>query len=92
MAEALAFGLLVALAEPLNIASDVAKVAAGIDHVDTATETTAALRQWLGMTPGARRQMAERGLKLFCERFDFASIAKNILILLEEAVLEASRK
>ncbi|QNI86964.1 putative alpha-glycosyltransferase/ family 4 [Synechococcus sp. ROS8604] len=92
VAEALACGLPVAISEPVNIAADVAQAGAGIVHVDTALGTEEALRQWLAMTPMAKVEMAERGRQLFFERFDFASVAKNILPLLEEAVLEASRK
>ena len=86
VAEALACGLPVAIAEPVNIASDVAASGAGIVHADTAAGTTAALNQWLAMAPAARAQMAERGKQLFVERFDFASLAKNLLPVLKDAV------
>ena len=79
VAEALACGLPVAIAEPVNIAADVAAAEAGIVHADTAAGTTAALRQWLTMTQAARVEMAERGRQLFAERFDFASVARNLV-------------
>ena len=86
VAEALACGLPVAISEPVNIAADVAQAGAGIVHVDTALGTEEALRQWLAMTPWARKEMAERCLKLFTERFDFASVARNLIPVLEESI------
>ena len=86
VAEALACGLPVAISEPANIAADVAQAGAGIVHVDTALGTEEALRQWLAMTPWARKEMAERCLKLFTERFDFASVARNLIPVLEESI------
>jgi glycosyltransferase involved in cell wall biosynthesis len=82
VAEALACGLPVAIAEPVNIASEVAAAGAGLVHPDTLAGTTAALRQWLAMTPAERAAMAERAAALFRERFDFASVANNLLPVL----------
>jgi glycosyltransferase involved in cell wall biosynthesis len=83
VAEALACGLPVAIAEPVNIASEVAAAGAGLVHPDTLAGTTAALRQWLAMTPAERAAMAERAAALFRERFDFASVANNLLPVLK---------
>lgn len=90
VAEALACGLPVAIAEPVNIATDVALAGAGIVHADTAQATTAALQQWLATTPVVRADMGARGRELFAERFDFASVARNLIPLLESAVKESS--
>jgi glycosyltransferase involved in cell wall biosynthesis len=90
VAEALACGLPVAIAEPVNIATDVAAAGAGIVHAYTAAGTTAALRQWLAMAPAARAEMGERGRQLFAERFDFASVARNLIPVLEAAVRSRS--
>lgn len=90
VAEALACGLPVAIAEPVNIAMDVAQAGAGIVHADTAPGTAAALQQWLATKPAARAEMGARGRKLFAERFDFASVAKNLIPVLESAVQESS--
>jgi glycosyltransferase involved in cell wall biosynthesis len=90
VAEALACGLPVAIAEPVNIATDVAQAGAGIVHADTAAATTAALQQSLATTPAARAEMGARGRKLFAERFDFASVAKNLIPVLETGVKESS--
>jgi len=92
VAEALACGLPVAIAEPVNIATDVAAAGAGIVHADTAAGTTAALRQWLAMTPAARSEMGERGMQLFADRFDFASVAKNLMPVCESAVRSRPRR
>ena len=92
VAEALACGLPVAIAEPVNIAADVAAAGAGIVHADTAAGTTAALRKVLAMTPAARSEMGERGMQLFAERFDFASVAKNLMPVFEAAVRSRPRR
>jgi glycosyltransferase involved in cell wall biosynthesis len=82
VAEALACGLPVAIAEPVNISSEVAAAAAGLIHADSAAGTTGALRQWLALPAGEQAQMGRRGLQLFQERFDFASVARNLLPVL----------
>jgi len=82
VAEALACGLPVAIAEPVNIASEVAAAAAGLVHADTAAGITDALRQWLALPAGEQAQMGKRGLQLFQEHFDFASVALNLLPVL----------
>ena len=86
VAEALACGLPVVIAEPVNIAADVAASDAGIVHFDTVEGTTSALRHWVQMSPAERTEMGERGRKLFAERFDFASVAKNLIPLFENAL------
>ena len=85
VAEALACGLPVALAEPVNIASEVAAAAAGLVHADTAVATTEALRQWLALPAAEQAQMGQRGLQLFQERFDFVSVARHLLPVLRGA-------
>ncbi|QNI66432.1 glycosyltransferase [Synechococcus sp. BMK-MC-1] len=86
VAEALACGLPVAIAEPVNIATDIVRAAAGIVYADTASSTEEALRRWLSMTPQSRGEMGRRGLQLFIERFDFASVAKNLIPVLSEQI------
>jgi glycosyltransferase involved in cell wall biosynthesis len=83
VAEALACGLPVAIAEPVNIAAEVAAAVAGLVHVDTAAGTREALRQWLALPAAEQAQMGNRGLQLFNERFDFASVARNLLPVLQ---------
>ena len=88
VAEALACGLPVAISEPVNIAADVAQARAGIVHADTSESTQEALRQWLAMTSPAQSEMGERGRQLFSKCFDFESVSKRLLLLLEESVPE----
>ncbi len=85
VAEALACGLPVAIAEPVNISAEVSTSRAGLVHADTADDTTGALRQWLAFSVGEKAQMGRRGLQLFQKRFDFASVARTLLPVLEAA-------
>ena len=85
VAEALSCGLPVAIAEPVNIACEVAAAGAGLVHADTAVGTTEALRQWLVMPAQEKASMGQRSEQLFRERFDFASVARNLLPVLEAA-------
>jgi glycosyltransferase involved in cell wall biosynthesis len=82
VAEALACGLPVAIAEPVNIAEEVSAAGAGLVHADTVESTTEALRRWLALTAGEKQQMGLRGEQLFRERFDFASVARALLPVL----------
>jgi hypothetical protein len=52
-------------------------------HADTVAGTTEALREWLVLPAEEKEQMAWRGSQLFCERFDFASVANNLVALLQ---------
>ena len=92
VAEALGCGLPVAIAEPVNIAIDVAAAGAGIIHADTAAGTAEALRRWLAMSSTARAKMGERGLQLFAERFNFASVARNLIPVLEDPIRSRSTR
>jgi glycosyltransferase involved in cell wall biosynthesis len=82
VAEALACSVPVAIAEPVNIASEVAAAGAGLVHIDTISGTTASLRQWLAMTEHERLAMASQALELFRAKFDFGSVAANLLPIL----------
>jgi glycosyltransferase involved in cell wall biosynthesis len=82
VAEALACGLPVAIAEPVNIAAEVASAGAGLVHPDTVAGTTESLRRWLVLAGGDKQQMSLRGEQLFLERFDSASVAQSLLSLL----------
>ncbi|MCP9929761.1 glycosyltransferase [Cyanobium sp. AMD-g] len=82
VAEALACGLPVAIAEPVNISAEVAAAGAGLVHDDTVAGTTEALRQWLALPTQDRAQMGLRAERLFREQFDFASVARQLLPVL----------
>jgi glycosyltransferase involved in cell wall biosynthesis len=86
VAEALACGLPVAIAEPVNISAEVAAAGAGLVHDDTVAGTTAALRQWLALPADQQGQMGLGGEQLFREHFDFVSVARNLLPVLEAAI------
>jgi glycosyltransferase involved in cell wall biosynthesis len=86
VAEALACGLPVEFAEPVNISSDVAAARTGLVHADTAAGTTGALGRWLTLSDGEKQQMGVGGEELFRVRFDFASMARNLLSVLEAAI------
>lgn len=86
VAEALACGLPVAIAEPVNISAEVAAAGAGFVHADTVVGTTETLRQWLALSVEARTQMGVRAEQLFNRQFDFASVAGNLLPVLEAAI------
>ena len=82
VAEALACGLPVAIAEPVNISGEVAETGAGLVHDDTVAGTTAALQQWLALTPATRSAMGARSLALFTERFEIGAAARDLRDLL----------
>ena len=86
VAEALACGLPVAIAEPVNISAEVATARAGLVHVDNTAGTTAALRQWLALPTAEHVQMGRRGAQLFADSFDFASVACALMPVLESAI------
>jgi hypothetical protein len=86
VAEALACRLLVAIAEPVNISTGVAAARGGLVHLDTAAGTTWALRRWLTLPDWEKQQMGVRGEELFRERFDYDSVALNLLPVLEAAI------
>jgi glycosyltransferase involved in cell wall biosynthesis len=86
VAEALACGLPVEFAEPVNISSDGAAARTGLVHADTAAGTTGALGRWLTLSDGEKQQMGVGGEELFRVRFDFASMARNLLSVLEAAI------
>jgi glycosyltransferase involved in cell wall biosynthesis len=83
VAEALACGLPVAIAEPVNISAEVAAAGAGLVHADTAAATTEALRRWLRLPEPERAAMGSRAERLFREQFDFASVARHLLPVLK---------
>ena len=92
VAEALACGLPVAIAEPVNISAEVAAAGAGLVHGDTTAGTTAALHQWLALPAAEQAQMGRRGAQLFADSFDFASVAGALMPVLESAIANNHRQ
>lgn len=86
VAEALACGLPVAIAEPVNISGEVAAAGAGLVHADTVEGTTAALRQWLELPPRARQEMGGRAEALFGDRFEIHAAASQLRDLLRSSI------
>ena len=61
VAEVLACDLPVAIAEPVNISTEVAAARAVLMHADTAVGITGALLRWLTLHDGEKQQMGEGG-------------------------------
>jgi glycosyltransferase involved in cell wall biosynthesis len=83
VAEALACGLAVSISDQVNIASGITKARAGLVHTDTLRGTQAALTEWLKMSTIEQEEMRKRGLNLFKERFDFSSVATNLVPIIK---------
>ena len=86
VAEALACGLPVSIAQPVNISAEVAEARAGLVHDDTVAGTVEALQRWLELSADQREQMGFRAEQLFRQMFNFASVSRNLLPVLEAAV------
>lgn len=84
VAEALACRLPVAIADTVNISSDVALAKAGLVHADTLAGTTNALRTWLLTDSVQRESMAIQALRLFRRKYDITSVADSLLEILYE--------
>ena len=83
VAESLACGLPVSISDSVNIASDVASASAGIVHAPTVEGTKAALQHWLQMSYSSRVQMSRNSIDLFDSMFNFASVAGNLVSVLQ---------
>jgi glycosyltransferase involved in cell wall biosynthesis len=82
VAEALACGVPVAIAEPVNISTQVSKVGAGLVHPDTVQGTTDALRRWNAMQVHQKVHMGQLAKQLFANQFDSTSVAKKLVPVL----------
>lgn len=85
VAEALACGLPVAIAETVNISSDVAFADAGLVHADTLAGTSHALQKWLLADAVKRMFMATKAISLFRQKYEVSSVAKSLLEVLGES-------
>jgi hypothetical protein len=70
----------------MNISTELADASAGRVQADTAAGTTGALLRRLTLPYGEKQQMGVRGEELFRVRFDFVSVASNLLPVLEAAI------
>ena len=89
VAEALACGRPVLLADKVNIAEDIAEDRAGLMELDTADGTLHLLKRWIAMTPEERVAMGKRARQCFHDRYDMRENAKAIIRLFEAATAPA---
>ncbi len=85
VAEALACGRAVLLADKVNIAEEIADDHAGLMELDTPDGTLNLLRRWIGMTVEERQAMGQRAYECFHRRYDMSENAKAIIRLFENA-------
>ena len=83
VAEALACGLPVSIADPVNISREVLEAGAGLVHADTVGGTSEALQQWLSLSEADRAQMGRRGRELFERSFEIGASARDLKALME---------
>jgi glycosyltransferase involved in cell wall biosynthesis len=87
VAEALACGRPVLLADKVNIAEDIAEDGAGLMEEDTPDGTLRLLTRWIAMSPEERKAMGERACSCFHHRYDMRENAKAIIRLFETATI-----
>ena len=85
VAEALACGKPVLLADKVNIADDIAKDRAGLVEPDTAEGTLRLILRWISMTAEERKEMAEQACQCYHRRYDMRENARAIIKLFEAA-------
>jgi glycosyltransferase involved in cell wall biosynthesis len=78
VAEAMACGRAVLLADKVNIAAEIATDGAGLMEPDTQAGTDALLQRWIAMTPEERGAMGAQALETFGRRYDMRSNAETI--------------
>ena len=92
VAEALACGTPVLLADKVNIAEDIANDGAGFMELDTLEGTINLLRRWIALPPEEKAAMSERAKDCYERRYDMQENAKAILRIFESAALEFSAR
>ena len=90
VAEALACGKPVLLADKVNIAEDIAEDGAGLMESDTPEGTLRLLQRWIGMTVAQRQSMAKLASECFYRRYDMRENADSILRLFGPATVPRS--
>jgi glycosyltransferase involved in cell wall biosynthesis len=83
LAEALACGKPVLLADKVNIAKDLAEDGAGLMELDSPDGTLRLLQAWIAMSEQARKEMAEKARQCFRLRYDMRANAKMIMRVFE---------
>jgi glycosyltransferase involved in cell wall biosynthesis len=87
VAEALACGKPVLLADKVNIAEEIADDGAGLMELDTPEGTLRLLQRWIAMSVEEREHMAERAYQCFHRRYDMRENAKAIIRLFGTATV-----
>ena len=88
VAEALACGRPVLLADKVNIAEEIAEDKAGLMEQDTPEGTLQLLKRWIGMSEQEKKDMGERAFQCFHTRYDMKENAKAIIRLFETATIK----
>ncbi len=83
--EALGSGKPVLLADPVNIAPDVAAAGCALVEPDTPEGTLRLLARWLALSPAQRAAMGERARATFALHYDMRRNAEAILRVFEQA-------
>jgi glycosyltransferase involved in cell wall biosynthesis len=85
VAEAMACGRPVLLADKVNIAPEIAADGAGLMESDTPEGTDNLLRRWIEMTPAQRHRMGQTASQTFDRRYDMLKNAEAINRVFETA-------
>jgi glycosyltransferase involved in cell wall biosynthesis len=80
--EALACGVPVLIARPVNIWREIEADGAGFADADDLAGTRRMLDRWLALPDGERRAMRERARGSFCRRFEISRAAANLVAVL----------
>lgn len=88
VAEALACGKPVLLADKVNIAPQIAADGAGLMELDTQQGTDNLLRRWIDMPTAQRAAMGRQALLTFEQRYDMRNNAIAIMQLFQQAANE----
>jgi glycosyltransferase involved in cell wall biosynthesis len=89
VAEALACGRPVLLADKVNIAEEIAEDKAGLMELDTPDGTLQLLKRWIAMSDEEKKEMEKRARQCFHTRYDMRENAKAIIRLFETATVQA---
>ena len=84
VAEALGCGLPVLISNKVNIWQEIHSHDAGLIADDTLPGVLQLLVKWLSFTADERRQMSQRALELYRERFTVDSMAEDLLAVIRE--------
>lgn len=89
VAEALACGKAVLLADKVNIAPQISKDGCGLMELDDQAGTDALVSKWIAMPAEERRAMEQQALVTFHERYDMQGTAMTIIRLFEMAQVDS---